>query len=317
MSALTAAKIRNVNVFVDTQVQKARRDTPTTWQKVAVKKTQAVGKGLYAAMNDVPPVSRKGTAGYNFAKPASYVYELKSERVGTGLEMDADDVADDVFGVYEDKINLLGARIEQFPEFGVYELLKEGDQTTLDDRSIVWVDGLAFFHDSHKVNLYDTTKGTFDNLLTGTALSAANFVTAYAALMKMKDTEGKRMGLRPNRLIVPPDLFKTAADILYAVTVSTGGQNTLSNALLKAQGMPEVEIVVAADLADDSGIWYLAAVSDTAAPVVFQETEALKVIPKIDPTDDNVYHDDKLLWLAKGRAQFGWGDARRIIRCEA
>jgi phage major head subunit gpT-like protein len=100
------------------------------------------------------------------------------------------------------------------------------------------------------------------------------------------------------------------------VTISTGGQNTLSNAGLSVLGMPQIELIVAPELQDDAATWYLAAVSESSAPIVYQETEALEVIPKIDPkTDDNMFHNDELLWLAKGRAQFGFGDARRIVRC--
>lgn len=322
--ALTPAKIRNVNAIIDTMFMQARQNVPTNWRSIVRKKKLAIGKGLYSGQDDVPAISRKGPDGYPFADVASKVYELNSDYFGSGLKMLAAHARDDLYGIYDKKIMLLGRRIERFPDEVSFNLLKEGDQTAFQGRNIKWIDNLAFFHATHLLNVNDAAKGTFKNLYTATALTPANFAIIYAKLMEMADTEGKKMGLVPNRLIVPPALWKTAADILEAPTISTGGYNVEANEALTKMGKSKVEIVVEPELAGDDGIWYLAAVEGSGAdgvaagPLIWQETEQIIIHPKIDPkTDDNLFFDDELLWLAKGASEFGWDDARRIIRCEA
>lgn len=319
MGSLTPSKIRALNAFVETQVLAASKAVKLNYEAFTVKVSQSVGKGLYAAMNDVSPILKKGqgslAGGYMLSDVASIVYELTSERFGSGLKISADDVADDLHGIYAPKAEMLGRRMAQFPQLGAYELLKEGDQTTLNSRDITSVDGLAFFADAKYLNLRDASGGTYDNKL-GLALNTTNFKTAYDALASRVDQFGKPMGLQPNLLIVPPVLMPAAAEVVYSPTVAAGGWNTYGNEMLSKFGMQQINIIVAPELAGDPAIWYLAAVEGSQKPIIYQETEPLRLIPKTSDTDDNAFFDDELIWLVKGRCQFGFGDPRRIIRSE-
>jgi len=317
--ALTPSQVRAVNTFVDTTVLAAQKSVKLNYEAFTQKVSQSVGRGLYAAMNDVSPILKKGQGamggGYALSDVASIVYELTSERFGSGLKISADDIADDLHGIYAPKAELLGRRMAQFPQLGAYELLKEGDQDTLNGRSILSVDGQSFFNDTKYLNLRDASGGTYDNKL-ALALNTTNFKTVYAALAARVDQFGKPMNLQPNVLIVPPVLMTAAAEVVYSPTVSGGGWNIYGNEMLSKFGMAPINIIVAPELNGDDAIWYLAAVEGSQKPIIYQETEALRLINKVSDTDDNSFVDDELIWLVKGRMQFGFGDPRRIIRSE-
>jgi phage major head subunit gpT-like protein len=319
MAALTPSQIRAVNAFVDTTVLKAQSGVSLNYEAFTQRVSQAQGKGYYAAMNDVSPIMKKSQGvlggGYSLADVASVVYELNSERFGSGLKIAADDIADDRYGIYGPAAELLGRRMAQFPQLGAYELLKEGDQTTLNGRSILSVDGTAFFADTKYLNLRDASGGTYDNKL-ALALNTTNFKTVYAALAARTDQFAKPMGLQPNTLIVPPTLMTVAAEVVYSPTVAAGGWNIYGNEMLGKFGLSPIQIIVAPELEGDAAIWYLAAVEGSQKPIIFQETEPLHLETKLSESDDNRFFDDELIWLVKGRCQFGFGDPRRIIRSE-
>jgi phage major head subunit gpT-like protein len=317
--AITPAQIRNASVYVENGVFEAFDATLAPWEKIAKKVMADTGNGLYPGSAAFGEITRKSAAGgYESESPVSFVYELKSERFGRRIEILADDAKDVAkLGVYADIIEKIGIRMKQFPYFGAYRLLKEGDQATLDGRSILCVDGLSFFNDAHLLNMRDTAAGTFDNLLTGTALNTTNFKTVYASLATRKDEAGKRMGLRPSTLYVPPTLMTAAAEVVYAPTVANGGFNIYGNEMLKMMGLAPIEIVVVEELEDDPTVWYLAANQGSKRPILWQETEALELIDNNSPTSEDMLKSDLLTYYVKGRSQFGFGDPRTIIRCEA
>jgi phage major head subunit gpT-like protein len=149
------------------------------------------------------------------------------------------------------------------------------------------------------------------------ALNTTNFKTAYKELESRVDTQGKKMGLQPNALIVPPSLRFAAAEVLLAINASSGATNVYANEMLKLMGEAPISIHVVQELEADPTIWYLGAFAGDRRPMVWQETEALELIANNDPTSNNMFYDDKMVWLVKGRSQFGWGDPRILVRCEA
>lgn len=323
----TAAQLRALNVDVDAALlngmNAANVESVINWQEIANQKNASVGKVIYGMSNDTPPILNKTVSGYSFAEAAVNSYAITSNRYGRGLKILVDDLKDDKWGLYEPVIRGLGARMVRFPQTLIWDWVKEGDQTTgpasklFAGRDMTGIDGVAFFSTSHKVNINDASKGTQSNLKTTTALNSTNFPTVYSDFLKMKDTEGLPLGLMPNKLYVPPALEFTAAQVLYASTITTGGVNVFSPEMLQRLKRNPIEIVVVPELAGDDGIWYLASKSDNGSPAIWQVTEPLALVPHVDPQNDSVFHDDEFEWIAKGRVEVGWGDYRRIIRCEA
>ncbi|MBB96931.1 MAG: hypothetical protein CML68_20330 [Rhodobacteraceae bacterium] len=53
--------------------------------------------------------------------------------------------------------------------------------------------------------------------------------------------------------------------------------------------------------------WYLIDDSRAIKPLIFQDREAAKIVPKTSLTDDNVFMQDEFIWGAKRRAAAGFG----------
>jgi phage major head subunit gpT-like protein len=78
------------------------------------------------------------------------------------------------------------------------------------------LDGLAFFHATHPVNIFDTAVGTFANTFAGgtTAASSTALETAKANMRKVKAANGKPMGLRMTHVLCHPEREETWRNIL-------------------------------------------------------------------------------------------------------
>lgn len=317
MPTLTPAQIRSINTFVETEIMSGRKSVNQNWMAAAKKVTQANATGTYAWRNDIPNIVKKQLAGYSRSGVSSASFQVYSEEQGLFLEIKARDVRDDNVGVYKNLPAALGRRIEEFPQRNVWRLFKEGDQTTFENRSILAHDGLAFFHDSHLTDGRSSAGGTYDNNLTGTALSKANFEVAYAALANFPDNQGEILAQKATALIVPPQLAVTAADVLMAMTISTGGENTSSSSFMVKRGNPPVEVIVVPELSGDATTWYLTTTEQGRAPMIWQETAPITIIALTDPRDPNMVNDDLLVWAAKGESGFAFADPRCAIRCIA
>lgn len=310
----TAARIRELNVTVNTTQRAVAGRASNQYRFIARTQAGGVGRVLYAAMDDVPTVQKRGAAGYPINDAGQQKpYELASDYWGTTLRISEAEVDDDLWGIFMPRAQKIALRITNFPEEQTFKLLMQGINLTYLSRDITWVDGLAFFSGVHPINPSKASLGTYSNLLT-LALDATNWTTAYTRLATMLDTEGEPLRIWPNRIIVPPQLENAATQILWAQTVTTAGVNILSNDALAARGRPRVEIVVSHDLVSEPTAWYVAYADGDMTPMIYQSTKPIILIPKLNPTDDNVYDLDQFEWRAKGRAQFGWGDPRLIVR---
>ena len=292
---ITPAALRAAAVQVLTRIDQARSKVSSNWAKIAKKITSTGRSTLHSRMVDINQVERKG-AGYKFGTLSSMAYEVVNDDWGLGIGIGVNDIKDDLLGLYDERLDLLAKRIEQFPDDGIFALLRAG-------LTELCIDGQAFFSDTHYADPKNiTTANTFDNKLALT-LDATNYNTAYQKMLEFPDGKGRPMGLIPTHLVVPPALRKTAKDIIQASTISTGGENVNKG---------EVEVIVEPLLSADATTWYLLS-CDAGMPFFVQEREALTTYVKNLPTDDNVFLDDEVLILTKGRGEFGYGIPQRAI----
>lgn len=84
-------------------------------------------------------------------------------------------------------------------------ILNEIIATAIEANATHPYDGLAFFHDSHPVNVFDVGIGTFDNNITGagTDPTIANLEIAKTNFRDIKAPNGKPLGLRMTHVLVP------------------------------------------------------------------------------------------------------------------
>lgn len=160
-------------------------------------------------------------------------------------------------------------------------------------------DGQNFYDTDHPDNIDEPTV-TQSNYFTSTALNAANLQLVRSRMMSYKGANGKTMSIRPNVLKVPPALEKTAAELVKARTLSTGGENVQAGMGMTYQVIP--------DLAGQDTTWYL---DDEQSPgpkaFILQRRQAPRLISKTKDTDDGVFYNKEYVYGVDARMGAGYG----------
>ena len=174
------------------------------------------------------------------------------------------------------------------------------------------VDNQPFFYDTHPVNPQDPSLfGTQSNYkASGYPLNPDNVAFAIAALKSTLGVDGQPLGAGEHgmlTLVIPPGLEFAASQLIHSTmftrTFPTSGGATPG-------GSPETntflaniaEIVVLPQLNNEPGAWYLLDnKTPGVAPFAIGERKAPVIVPKISPTDENVYSRHWLEWGADFR----------------
>ena len=75
-------------------------------------------------------------------------------------------------------------------------------------------DGVGFFSNSHPINIFDDSVGTFNNININGAVSVLGLTNAKNHFRSILAPNGKPLGLRLTHIMVPPELEETAKDLL-------------------------------------------------------------------------------------------------------
>ena len=67
------------------------------------------------------------------------------------------------------------------------------------------------------------------------------------------------------------------------------------------------ELLVAPELADKKDSWFLLCTNRYLKPIIFQNREKIKIIPKIREDDDNVFMRKEYIWGIDARYNAGYG----------
>lgn len=113
-------------------------------------------------------------------------------------------------------------------------------------------DGKAFFAADHPVNVFDTSKGTFDNDISG-GVTRAGLVAAKQYFRSVKGPNGLPLGLRMTHMVVGPGDEEEAKDLLENdMLIETVGS---SFGAVQNRHKGTVKLVVM-DEHDDGANWY-------------------------------------------------------------
>jgi len=154
---------------------------------------------------------------------------------------------------------------------------------------------IELFSASHKVNIYETSYGTFDNT---SAVTGINATTHKAIALKFRQREGpngKPMGLVYNTLLVPAALEDQAKDFysrdqLIEVVQNVGATENVAAAANTNRFSGTVEVVVAPELDENSTtVCYAIDRNSAAKPWIIQNGGGPEEI-RYDKTSD-MYKD--------------------------
>lgn len=179
-----------------------------------------------------------------------------------------------------------------------------------------WIDGVNFFAANHPNSPNGLVAGTWSNLHTGTALTAANFETVLENLMGRLGWNGRAMNFRGQiELIVPWALRSEAKRIVeqeYASDpgVTTAGGNTNVN-----YGAAKVRVCQA--LVGEPTVWYLAATGEDIKPIVIQEWRPVEMVWQMNPDSDAVFEQEEYRAKVSRGVEYALLDPHYISRAAA
>lgn len=217
----------------------------------------------------------------------THAYLLENEPFETTVGVKRRDIRDDQLGVYGNLFQEMGRVGRLLPSQQLKTVLQTGTTN-------LGFDNVAMFSNAHTLN----PAGNQSNNFTTTALTGPNFSTVRAAMASYTGEDGEPLGVEPNLLIVPPQLMDTANTIVTAEFGSSGASNVQKD---------QASVLVVPELANEPTTWYLGDVTGAIKGLIWQEREAVKLVPKTAPTDDNVFWENEFFWGMDGEGVAGYG----------
>lgn len=221
-------------------------------------------------------------------------YSIINDDFEGTVEVKRNDIDDDNIGQYNNMAQQVGWSAAQLPDELVAELINKGHEN-------ICYDGKSFFSGSHPVEVNGKTKN-MSNVL-NVALSAETAAAAKASygsgrtkMRTLTDEAGRSLKVRPNLLIVGPDLEDTARTLLTADKLENGDQNIYKNT---------AELLLIDDLT--AGTWYL---QDTSMPVkalILQERKKPVFVSQTDLNAPDVFMRATYKFGAEARYGAGYG----------
>jgi phage major head subunit gpT-like protein len=310
---ITPAVIDAIFYSFSTLFQGSYESQQSWYSKVATDVPSSGRENRYAWMDRLPAM-REWIGERQVQNAIARGVSIANKDFELTVEVDRNDVLDDQLGVYTPLVSSMGAQAKLWPDYLAADTLQAGKAA-----SNTCFDGQPYFNASHPVNPENTAAGTYSNLLTTSALTAANYLAARAAMMAFKGRDGKTLNVLPNLLIVPPQLEQAGRQILNADFIAPAaavGMNAAS-AVQSNTLKGSAELLVVPQLANEGTVWYLADTTKAVKPLVFQLRKSPELIPFTNPSDPELFRRKKFVFGVDSRGNAGFTLPFLMIRSEA
>lgn len=256
---LTDSDLEALRVSLSTRFNEAFRGTPAWWNRVAMLNETDEKIGRMGWLANLPQVRTLvgDRVVQNFAERAYDIVNVDRD-LTVGIHRDQLDTK--LLGGYAMTFAAMGETAAKHPDTLMVSLLRNG-------HSALCFDDQYFFDTDHPVSLSNSSLSTYSNYdASGKALTADNYASVRAAMMARKGENGLPLGVRPNLLVVPPQLEATAKLIVMADMIpSTAGTASQTNV-----NKGTAEVLVVPELSADATTWYLLDASGVVKPLVYQ-----------------------------------------------
>lgn len=217
---------------------------------------------------------------------------------------------DDQFGLFMPAVGDLGAQGRK---------LHDQQLAALIEANPTGFDGVPFFSANHLTDIDNPASPTQSNDLATLPLNVSNYGTARAAMRSFKGRDGQPLSYGKTLLIVPTALEEAARQLNLAKQISPQTYGNLANNVGPTDnvwaGMVGEPLVI--EELTKPKVWYLFRTDMSIRPVLIQERKQITFIPKVSPTDDNVFWEDELIWGADGRFAYDVTLWWLALRCGA
>lgn len=213
-------------------------------------------------------------------------FTLKNRDFEATVSVSRNDIEDDNIGVYAPLFSQLGVNARQHPDELLFTRMAEGFSKTCFDSQ--------FFFDTDHPN---GDQPVWSNKVTD-VLSAAAYETARQVMMSYVNEENRPMRVTPSHLIVPPQLEKTALDIVRADLTTGGVSNVWKNS---------VDVIVAPELATDPTYWFLTDLNKPTKPFILQMRKEAQFVALDKHDDVGVFMRKEYVYGVDYRGAVGYG----------
>lgn len=251
------------------------------YKKISLEVTSSTIVTDYAWIADLP--SMKEWVGDRELKELSaFSYTIKKKDWEATIKVHRDNLIYDNLGIVKPQIQSLAESVSTHYNQMIFKLLESNS---------VCFDGKNFFTEDHSVG-----SQTFSNKGVK-ALSAEAFLEARREMRSLTNSEGVPLGIRPNLLVVPPELEASALKILKAQTLENGSSNI-------TYGM--CELLVCDHLTNDKA-WYLFDVSRSIKPFILQVNKKPEFVALDKPNSDRNFMSKEILYGVDTEDNAGYG----------
>ena len=298
---LTRADIpRMMTSGLRTEFFKGYEGVTPTWKQIVLEINSTKAEETYDWLGDTP-ILREWIDNRQPSSLAEFGFTAKNKDYEATLAVDRNVIEDDQYGQVKARAKMMGENVAKDMEQIFVTFIEAG--TTQ-----VCYDGQYFFDTDHS----EGDSGTQSNYLTSTALSAANAKIAISRMKSFKNDKGRKAGIKPTHILVPPGLEWTARAIFEpkAVDISTDPTAAVLSGLLK---------VIVNDYLTDAGTvansaWYVLALGGSMKPFIFQNRKNPEFVSLDKSTDPANFFSKTLYYGIDARFRFVYGDWRYAIK---
>lgn len=261
-------------------------------------------------------------------EPAPQTYTVVPVPYENTFSIDQFALNDDLFGIYYRMVPDMARQARRWEEYEVRDLLENAGQWTGAAQN--GLDGLSHFNTAHPIDLYDSSKGTYINDFTGGgqavvftkptgtttttvggAISPTAFLTLWGYMSQLKGEDNEALGITPSRLLHHP-LLNGEVQLLLKSTFfappawsSIGSQVGAADNVIRRFGVEPISN----PLFRNPYTWYLLDTTKAFKPFTWVMREAIRIVPRVQPTDPVVFDQHKFLIGGWGRGAPAWNFA--------
>ncbi len=291
---INQSTIHSVFVSLKALFNKAFDETPSTWQKIAMKVPAPSGEADYAWLSNFPKmIEWIGDKTVKALK--AFKYTIAARDFEATIAVKRKHIERDKLGIYAPQAKNAGMSAKEFPDELVYDAVNGAFSNKC-------YDGQYYCDTDHPVgkegaSVSVSNKGVAVLSNASKALADASFGAARVAMRKFKDDEGRNLNVRPDILLVPPALETTAIALMTNEKLADDTPNPY-------KGMAEV--VCDGRLSSDTA-WFLLDTTRPVKPFIYQETKKPHFVSQVNPEADDVFMRGEYKFGAEAEAEAGYG----------
>ena len=269
------------------------------WQLIATRVPSTKDTEDYAWLGGLPKM-REFIEERSLKTMFESAYSLKNKTYEATVGVDRAAIEDDQYGQIKLRVQQMGFEAARFIEELVFTALQNGGTS-------LCYDGQYFFDSDHS-----TGESGAQSNLGSTALSITTLTAGIVAMAKIKDDYGKPMNIRPNMLVVPPDLWTTALEITGSTVIPVKvGDGTASSGATAATGYMNVIsnmgiTPIMSPYLTDTNNWYLLDTTKPIKPLLYQERTAVE-FEALEANSENGFLRDQYAYGIRQRGVAGYG----------